>query len=302
MMTEIFFAGAVFAAALAAAMFIFALYSRARPPEPLFGESARKRRQALSNSRLLRTAMPLIDLLGSIDTVVGSQRYRAWVARSLIHAGSPAGMRVHEFMGLNVLAVLVGVGFGLYGSLMVVGEVIFGLLFLGAVFGAILPSSWLSQRVDLRLKDANRGLPYAINVIVLAMEAGLDFTSAVQRYVTLGERRVDVLREELEIVLSELGLGRTRREALEAMAQRLPSETVRGVVVAAVQADKLGTPLTKTLREQMQVVQTRRIQTAEKKAAESSVKILAPLMFIFAAVFLVLFSSIILRGCSGGLP
>jgi tight adherence protein C len=287
--------------AASAIAFVIGLFSAAGAPRPLFGHAARRRAEALRKSWILRVSLPLIELFASLDTLLDLKSYRAWLARSLVHAGQPAGLRPEEFVGVSVLAGFGGLSFGIYVSLMTAGKPVFGFLMLGAIIGAALPNFWLSQEVDRRLKDVNRGLPYAINMIVLAMDAGLDFTSAVKRYVMLGERREDIMREELEMVLAELDLGRTRREALEAMAERLPSETVRGVVVAAVQADRLGTPLAKTLREQMHVVQTRRTQTAEKKAAESSVKILGPLLFIFAAVFLVLFSSIILRACSGGL-
>ena len=107
------------------------------------------------------------------------------------------------------------------------------------------------------------------------------------------------MREELGQVLDEMDSGKPLRDALLAMVDRLPTEALKSLVMAIVQAQQIGTPLAKVLREQVTVVQTRRTQLAEKLAGQSAVKILGPLMFIFAAVFLVLFNSIIIQAITG---
>jgi tight adherence protein C len=111
----------------------------------------------------------------------------------------------------------------------------------------------------------------------------------------------DPLCEEMARFLHELSLGKTRREALEDLAYRAPTELVKAFVTNAIQAEKRGTPLVEVLKIQAEVARTKRFQTAEKIAGRAGVVILMPLMFIFAATVLVMFGSLIVRGFRGQL-
>ena len=101
--------------------------------------------------------------------------------------------------------------------------------------------------------------------------------------------------------MHELSLGKTRKEALEDLAYRAPTELVKAFVTNATQAEKRGTPLVEVLRIQAEVARTKRFQTAEKVAGRAGVVILMPLMFIFAATVLVMFGSLIVKGFRGQL-
>lgn len=133
------------------------------------------------------------------------------------------------------------------------------------------------------------------------MGAGLDFVNAVRHVVEKWSDKRDPLCEELARFLHELGLGKTRREALEDLAYRAPTELVKAFVTNAIQAEKRGTPLVEILRIQAEVARTKRFQTAEKVAGRAGVVILMPLMFIFAATVLVMFGNLVVRGFRGQL-
>jgi tight adherence protein C len=171
----------------------------------------------------------------------------------------------------------------------------------GAFLGMMLPGLWLQEKAQTRLTAINRGLPQALDLIVLSMGAGLDFIGAVRHVVEKWSDKADPLCEELSRFLHELSLGKTRKEALEDLAYRAPTELVKAFVTNAIQAEKRGTPLVEILRIQADVARTKRFQTAEKVAGRAGVVILAPLMFIFAATVLVMFGSLIVKGFRGQL-
>ena len=139
-----------------------------------------------------------------------------------------------------------------------------------------------------------RNLPYELDLLTLAVEAGLDFVGGLQKVVEKG--RGGPLSDELQLVLRSIRLGRTRSEALMEMAERVQVPAVRSWVRTLVQADRMGTPLGRVLRLQSERLRQRRSQDAERRANEAPVKMLFPLIFfIFPTVFLILFGPIVFR-------
>ena len=292
--------GLVAAAALATALVLLFVPNEVSDPV-LRGYRATRRRDALAGSALLRLAWPVIRLCTFYGQLI-IERAPAWKERrSLVlrNAGEPWGLAPDEFLGLTIFSTLVGffVSF-LFAYLTDMG---FGLVVIGLFIGAFLPSMWLNDRATLRLRSINRGLPQALDLIVLSMGAGLDFIGAVRHVVEKWSDKTDPLCEELSRFLHELSLGKTRKEALEDLAYRAPTELVKAFVSNAIQAEKRGTPLVEVLKIQAEVARTKRFQTAEKVAGRAGVVILMPLMFIFAATVLVMFGSLIVKGFRGQL-
>lgn len=170
----------------------------------------------------------------------------------------------------------------------------------GTVFALVLiwfaarPVLWLRRRVLERHRSVQRALPFVLDLLTLSVEAGLDFMNALERIV---ERRdLDALGEELLRVLGEMRVGKTRRSALQDMAERVNQPDVRSVVNALVQADELGVGIASILRIQADQMRTRRFERAETLAHQAPVKLLFPLVaFIVPAVFLVLMGPIVLQ-------
>ncbi len=152
----------------------------------------------------------------------------------------------------------------------------------------------MNDQVKKRHLLISRALPYNLDLLTLSVEAGLDFTAALAKVVEKGKH--GPLREEMQIVLKQLKMGKTREEALKAMIARVDLPSLSTFVTALIQADKMGTSLGKVLRIQSTQLRIDRTQRAEKLAGEAPVKMLFPLIAcIFPTVFMVLFGPIVFQ-------
>ena len=168
-----------------------------------------------------------------------------------------------------------------------------------AIFGFFVPIIWINDQVKKRHQEITRALPYALDLLTLAVEAGLDFQAAVAKVVEKGQP--GPLREELGIMLGEIRLGKTREEALRNLADRVQLPALSSFVSNLIQADRMGTSLGKVLRIQSTQMRIERTQRAEKLANEAPVKLLFPLIAcIFPTVFFILFGPIVYRWMIGG--
>jgi tight adherence protein C len=127
-----------------------------------------------------------------------------------------------------------------------------------------------------RQQDVLRALPTALDLVTVCMEAGLSFDSGLAKVV---EKTRGTLSDEFGRVLTEMQMGKARREALRDMAKRLSTRDVSSFVAAIVQADQMGMSLGPVMRAQSDDVRLRRRQRAEEQAMKASVKMLFPLMF-----------------------
>jgi tight adherence protein C len=154
--------------------------------------------------------------------------------------------------------------------------------------GALYPLIWVRDRVRARHRAIARALPYALDLLMLSVEAGLDFSAALTKVVEKG--RAGPLAQELSVVLKELKLGKSREEALRNLQRRVDLPALTSFVHALVHADRMGTPLGKVLRVLSTELRVERTHRAEKLANEAPVKLLLPLVLcIFPTLFLMLF-------------
>jgi tight adherence protein C len=174
---------------------------------------------------------------------------------------------------------------------------IFILMFLG--FGTILPHMQVSGEIERRFKQVNRGLPHTIDLVALTMSAGLDFPGALRQVTEKTADRADAIYEEMVRILQELELGRTRKQALLAFADRCPTEAVKDFVSAVVQAEEKGNPLAEVLQIQATMLRMRRSVAAEESAARAGVMMMGPLMLIFATIMLIILGPFAVNIASG---
>ena len=216
---------------------------------------------------------------------------RVRIAKALRAAGNPENLTPDEFLGLIIISALLGLGLGMVLYLRVsLGAVPIAT----AIIGAIMPMRSLRDRIRRRQREMRHLLPYALDLLTLSVEAGLDFTEALQRIV----RRLGTspLGEEFGETLRQIQLGKTRGQALRDLAARVDLSELRSVVGALIQTDELGGNLGPALRAQSQQLRETRSQVAEKTAMEAPVKILFPLvLFIFPTIFIMIFGPIALK-------
>jgi tight adherence protein C len=159
---------------------------------------------------------------------------------------------------------------------------------LAAGLGYLAPDFWLSNRISARKTNLTLGLPEALDLMVICVEAGLSVDKATMR--TAEELRISqpAIADELNLVYLEQRAGRPRAEAWNNFGERTDVDTIRSLASILIQADKFGTSVGKTLRTHAEGLRTRRRQEAEEKAAKTTVKLTFPLvLFIFPSLFVV---------------
>ena len=139
----------------------------------------------------------------------------------------------------------------------------------------------------------SKRVPYALDLLSLAMGAGATFTEAVRTVAREGG--TDPFNAELNAMLTEIDLGSTRRRALQNLADRIPLDSLRSIVASAVQAEELGTPLADVLHAQATLMRLQRSVKAENAAAVAGVRILVPSLLILMGVILTLFAPSIIH-------
>lgn len=280
--------------------------SRTEKPEyvPVIhrGQLGSKREELKEKYPLYRLMIPFITAVAMYISRLKIEKLRTGIRKKLMAAGNPGAFTPDEFIALRIV-----IGTALPVFLWFFITIMYGsssglpmLMIIAAGLGAFYPTVWLGDIINKRAKLINRGLPYTLDLMTLSIEAGLDFVSSVERIVMKRKHR-GPLSDELFQMLQELKMGKTRRESLRDMAKRVNLENLTSVVSAMIQADQLGTSLGPILRIQSEMLRLRRSQRAEKLAMEAPVKMLFPLLFIFAAVFLLLFGPVIIKFFRGGL-
>jgi tight adherence protein C len=163
---------------------------------------------------------------------------------------------------------------------------LFGLLL--GVFGYMIPGVWLSREVTKRKKAITNGLPDALDLLIVCVEAGLGLDQAIVKAAEELAVSHPALSEELGILTTEVRAGKPRMEAFKNFAERTKVEEVRQLVSMLVQTDRFGTSISQALRTQAEVSRTKRRQRAEERAAKIGVKLVFPLVFfLFPAMYVV---------------
>ena len=158
-----------------------------------------------------------------------------------------------------------------------------------AVVGLYLPVFWLRVKIARRKTRIFEGLPDALDLLVVCVEAGMGLDSAIYRVAEEIALSNQPLADELKIYNLEMRAGKSRREALKNLALRINLEEIQSLVTLLVQADKFGTSIAQSLRVYSDSFRTKRFQRAEEIAAKLAVKLIFPLiLFIMPALFVVL--------------
>jgi tight adherence protein C len=269
--------------------------ARVRPlPRPTLGHRGLQRTRALDEVFGFALVEPGLRWLAAIAGRLPGTELRNALEAELMRAGAFLGLGVDECLALSALGGLAG---GMAGQL---GR---RWLDLGAVWppcfallGLCVPWLRVHSESERRRRSISRALPSAIDLLALAMSAGLDFTGAV-------ELLVDELREsrqplviELERVLQALAMGTTRSQALLALAERAPCAAICEFVGSVVQAEQKGNPLAEALVIQGRMLRMRRSVAAEEAAARASVLLVLPMMLLLAAVVLLMLGPFLVNG------
>ncbi|PWG03279.1 pilus assembly protein TadC [Sphingosinicella humi] len=164
----------------------------------------------------------------------------------------------------------------------------------GAVAGTLIgsykaPDIWLKNKIDKRTAAIRKGLPDALDLLVICAEAGLTVDAAFNRVAKELGRAYPELGDEFALTSIELGFLTDRRSAFENLAMRIDLESIRGVVTTMIQTEKYGTPLASALRVLSAEFRNERMMRAEEKAARLPAIMTVPLiLFILPVLFIVI--------------
>ena len=206
-----------------------------------------------------------------------------------------AGMK-----GANPLDVYVTARFlvpllGIIGGSFIPGNTLFWCLALAGL-GYLLPDIWLTRSVKKRRRRIQKGIPDAIDLLVICVEAGLGLDQAMLRVGQELAVSYPELNEEFTQINLEQKAGKPRTEAWQGLADRTKLAEFEALVTMLQQTDRFGTPIVRALSRYSEEIRTGRRQKAEEAAAKTKIKILFPLvLFIFPCIFLVLLGPAVIQ-------
>ena len=200
-----------------------------------------------------------------------------------------AGYRTHE-----AVAVFFGIRLGcaLIAFALLASPILFRpnlpMALAACGLGYLLPSMALGRMAKRRQHRIRLGLPDALDLLVVSVEAGLGLDQAIQRVGDELDFAHPDLSDELRLINLELRAGKGRVDALRNLADRTGVDDIASLVAMLVQTDKFGTSVAQSLRVHSETVRTKRRQRAEEAAAKTGVKMVFPLVFcIFPAIWVV---------------
>ncbi len=248
-----------------------------------------------------RIILPLLNNVGKLAMRFTPQATLENARNRLEMAGNPMRLDPAVFLTFRIMLALVlgGVIFFVFA----VGQQNWsqGLL-LTALFtfiGFAFPDMWLTGRIRSRQREIFRSMPDALDLLTISVEAGLGFDAALAQ---VHEKWEDALSLEFGRVLREVRLGKTRREALRSMADRIGVPELTSFVAAVIQSEQLGVSMGTVLRIQSDQMRVRRRQMAEEEAQRAPVKIVFPIgLLIFPSLLIILLGPAILQMLSSPL-
>lgn len=246
------------------------------------------RSEQLKKSVAERAIAPLLLGAGRFVAKFTPIGYLNWVQRKLVHGGMTSRLDANSFAVINLMSFITAVVayFFLITNLTLTGRntLLAAVLFL--ILGAFGPIAVIQRRADERKLAIQRALPDILDLLVISVEAGLGFDSALARVV---ETVPGPLAEEFFRMLQETRVGVSRRDAMRHLMDRTDLDELRSFLLAMMQAEAFGVTISRVLRVQADEMRVKRRQRAQERAFAAPVKMVFPLVFcIFPSLFIVL--------------
>ncbi len=240
----------------------------------------------LSMSITDRIFVPMIRKVSEFMVRFTPQKTLENTTHMLELAGNPKNMSAANFSVYRMIAAIVAIFLAFALTKNVEGAKRILYILGGGVGGFFLPIMLLRSTIDRRKQAIVKKLPDALDLMTICVDAGLTFNAAMQK---VDEKWDDALASEFGRVIYEMQLGKSRRQSLKDMVDRMDVPDVSSFIAAVLQADQLGVGIGKVLRIQSEQMRIKRRQRAQEKAQQAPVKMLFPMVFlIFPSIFVVL--------------
>ncbi|HZN34945.1 MAG TPA: type II secretion system F family protein [Pirellulaceae bacterium] len=256
---------------------------------------SRKRRDELgpgkkkqdAMSRMLEASAPVL----SKPLRPKTEKEQSKLKLKLSHAGFRSEAAPQIFLGMKFIMLVVGVLLGGGTTLAIMG------LSTGSLFRVVMIAGGMFYFPDLvvfylgkkRKEKIFLGLPDALDLMVVCVEAGLGLDQALRKVAEEMKKSYRTISEEFNLCNLHLQMGRAKHQVLQELGIRSGVDDLRALASILIQADKFGSSIAQALRVQSDSMRTRRKQLAEERAAKTAVKLIFPLvLFIFPGIFVVL--------------
>lgn len=237
-----------------------------------------------------RVVVPFIKRLGEFSTRFTPEKLLQETTLKLELAGNPGRIDASTFLATRFIGAVV---FG--GLLMLIsnlpsvnwptGRIVLVVLIF-TVLGFFFPQLWLGSRISRRQTEVRKALPDALDLLTICVEAGLGFEAAMSKVADKWENELSLMFGRC---IREIQLGKTQREALRDMADRIGLPELTSFVAAVIQSQSLGVSMAKVLRIQSDQMRMKRRQFAEELAHQAPVKMIIPMALLtFPSIMIIL--------------
>ena len=237
-----------------------------------------------------RVVIPIVKKLGEVSTRFTPDKLLQETALKLELAGNPGRIDASTFLATRFI------GAGVFGGLLLLisnlpsvdwptGRVIL-IVIIFTVLGFFFPQLWLGSRISRRQTEVRKALPDALDLLTICVEAGLGFEAAMSKVADKWENELSLMFGRC---IREIQLGKTQREALRDMADRIGLAELTSFVAAVIQSQMLGVSMAKVLRIQSDQMRMKRRQRAEEEAHKAPVKMIIPMALLtFPSIMIIL--------------
>lgn len=254
------------------------------------GESVSLEEIELEQPIMERVVIPAIRKLGEFSTRFTPQKVLQETTLKLELGGNPGRIDASTFLATRfVVAVVFGVlllviAFSPQSKMEFSTSVFLVILF--TILGFFFPQMWLQSRIDRRQEEVRKAMPDALDLLTICVEAGLGFEASMAK---VSEKWENELSIAFGRCIREIQLGKTQREALKDMSDRIGLAELTSFVAAVIQSTLLGVSLAKILRIQSDQMRMKRRQRAEEAARKAPIKMIVPMAFLtFPSIFVIL--------------
>lgn len=251
------------------------------------GPSLVEQQSELSKPFIDRVIRPFLSRLAGKNNPKDMKKVqKSSLKKELAQAGYPGGLTVGEYAVIqNLFRVITPVAAAAFCIVALPKFVVLGTA-VGAILGILGPRLFLQRRIADRLHGIQRQLPDVLDLLTVAVEAGLGFDAACDKVV---EKMRGPIPDEFGLTLRHMRMGQARRDAFKGMSERVDHPDLNAFTSAIIQADQLGVSIGTVLRIQSEQLRDKRRQRAEEEAAKAPVKMMIPLVFfIFPNVGIVI--------------
>lgn len=249
----------------------------------------------LNQPLFVRIIRPILDDISKVIIRIAPKEITSVFEKKVIMAGSPFNLSIKDWINIQVIIVL-GLPFVTAGISYIMQMDVRTLVFIvisEVCLGLLFPNLILNKKIKERQKSIINSLPDVLDLLTVSVEAGLGFDGALAKVI---DKMPGPIAVEFDNVLNEMKVGKSKRDALKDMADRVNINDLTTFIGSIIQADQLGVSIGNVLRIQSDQIREKRRQRAKEKAMKAPVKMLIPmLLFIFPTIFVVLIGPVAIK-------